>query len=605
MSIRHNALYFDLLEDIDQYLGTVGSPLSAVDLQMLSASPYGASVIGVSRTTDELTVKEFAAMQLIGTILKKFQDGHSTTADAAALDKFLASNVRCKEWSLSPERSLEEDLLLGLFKQEVYRFFNRGPNAHILASMDAILHGGNTGPGASLGAQGTDFYSKMFSGPLTSTAQSLYSIYEHHFMNIPFWSRAENERQGQFGDVQMVRGNRLSFVPKNVDTSRCICTEPSLNMFFQQGVKAILEGRLRQYFGIDLANQQDCNKDLARVGSMNEAFCTIDLSSASDTVSLKMIQETFPRDVVSWLELFRSTEVQLPSGDWEELHMISSMGNAYTFPLETIIFACVVSAAYSMKDIKLSKGYGSNCKYESEHGAFVQTRRLPNFGVFGDDIIVLEEAHRHTVMLLNLLGFSVNAEKSFSQGPFRESCGGDFFRGHPVRGVYLKTLKTQGSRYVAINRLNEWSALHGIPLRLTIRRLMKSVRFLPIPLYENDDAGVKVPYHLNPNRTLDGNHSVVYRRWEPVQKKIRIKDGALKLPRGQKHRIYNADGLLLAALRGDVRNYTLGSRLGPIRYRSKEAVTHNWDWLPPVAGGIAPPVGQSRLTDAIETNLTS
>lgn len=597
--IRHNALYNDLVSDIDDYLVNHGNRVTAFDVLML--------VAGVQNhlyTVEDLTVQEYAAGALLNSFLKKFQDGHSSKADANALDKFVASNVQCHDWSLKDDRSLEEDLLLGLFKQEIYRFFNRGPNGHILGSMSAILREADVGPGASVGARGTDFYTKMFSGPLTGTSRSLYAIFASHISGVPFWRTAENQRLDQFGDFNVVRGNRLSFVPKNVDTSRCICTEPLMNMFFQKGVQKLLETRLRQYFGIDLSNQQECNRDLARIGSMAENYCTIDLSQASDSVSLHMIRETFPADVVSWLELFRSKEVQLPSGDWMELHMISSMGNAYTFPLETIIFSCIVSAAYQMKDKNLMKGYGLDCKYEPEDGVFVQTKRLPNFGVFGDDIIVGEEHYRHTVMLLNLLGFSVNAEKSFSQGPFRESCGGDFFRGYPVRGFYLKSLRSQASRYVAINRLNEWSALQGIPLRKTIKRLVKSVRYLPVPLFENDDAGIKVPFFMVDELRKDPDtQSIVYRKWEGVQKKIAIKDGALKLPRGARNRVYNGDGLLVAALRGDIRSFTIGSRLGPIRYRTREAVAHNWDWLPPIVGGKPPIVGYRRLADAVDTNM--
>jgi hypothetical protein len=597
--IRHNALYGDLLEDVDEYLANHRTT-------WLYAYGLVRAVRGELQTPiDDLSVKEFAAGALLNAFLKKFQDGHTSEADAVALDTFTASNIRCGEWTIRDDRSLEEDLLLGLFKQTIYRFFNRGPNGHILSSITNILRDADVGPGSSVGSRGTDFYTKLFSGPLTGTSKSLYAIYANYADKVPFWRTAEQLRSDHFGDFNVVRGNRLSFVPKNVDTSRCICTEPLLNMFFQKGAGRILERRLKQFFGIDLATQQECNRDLARIGSMSERFCTIDLSAASDSVSLNMIRETFPADVVDWLELFRSPEVQLPSGDWVELNMISSMGNAYTFPLETIIFASVVSAAYQMKDKFLKKGYSVDCKYNAEDGVFVQTKRLPNFGVFGDDIIVEHEHYRHTVMLLELLGFSVNAEKSFSQGPFRESCGGDYFRGHPVRGVYIKSLRTQASRYVAINRLNEWSALHGIPLRRTIKRLVKSVRYLPVPLDENDDAGIKVPFHMVANLRKDKDtQSVLYRRWVSVQKKIAIKDGALKLPRGARSRIYNGDGLLVAALRGDVRSFRLGSRLGPTTYRTKEAVTHNWDLLPPISGGETPDVGLARLADAIETNLT-
>lgn len=604
-SIRHTALFNDLYSDILDWSLSKGGLGIEPDVLAMVVAGVPTELNGRLITVEELSVKEYAAGALMNAFLKKFQDGHLSAADAVAQDKFTASNVQCRDWKVRSDRSLEEDLLLGLFKQEVYRFFNRGPNGHILGSMTSILNHATTGPGASLGANGTDFYTKMFSSKLTGTSKALYAIYAQHITNIPFWSSAEIQRADQFGEFSVLRGNRLSFVPKNVDASRCICTEPLLNMFFQQGVKGILEKRLRQYFGIDLSNQQECNRDLARIGSMTERFVTIDLSNASDTVSLGMIRETFPADVVSWLELFRSPEVQLPNGKWMDLYMISSMGNAYTFPLETIIFSCIVSAAYQMKDKTLMKGYGFRSERDPKSGAYTQSKYLPNFGVFGDDIIVEEEHYRHTAMLLELLGFTLNAEKSFDKGPFRESCGGDFFRGYPVRGVYIKSLRTQASRYVAINRLNEWSALHGIPLCKTVQRLVKSVRYLPVPLYENDDAGIKVPFHMVEGLKRDADtQSILYRRWESKAQKIRIQDGALKLPKGAKHRIYNGEGLLIAGLRGDVRNETIGSRLGPCKYRSKEAISPNWDWLPPVATERSV-VGPQRLAAAAWINLTS
>lgn len=600
MSIRRSALFKDLCEDLDNYLESMGSSFRASTLVPGPGLP--------TPVLSELTVKEFACKQLIETFFKKFEDGHSARANAAALDKFIASNIRCGEWSLKDDRTLEEDLLLGLFKQEIYRFFYpKGRSGHILDDSTKLFHKGDVGPGASVGANGSDFYTKMFSSTLTTTSFGLALMFEHSLQNVPYWQDAENQRRSEFGDYEKVKGNRLSFVPKNVDTARCICTEPLLNMFFQQGVKCVLEDRLSKYFGIDLSIQQICNKQLAQIGSLSERFATIDLSSASDSVSLKMIEETFPRDVVTWLSLFRSPEVQLPDGSWMELKMISSMGNAYTFPLETLIFSCVVSAAYQLKNYKLRRGYGEYFEFSPETSAFSVTTRLPNFGVFGDDIIVKSELYRQTVLLLNLLGFEVNAEKSFCQGPFRESCGGDYFLGHPVRGVYIKTLKTQASRYVAINRLNEWSSHHGIPLQSTIQRLLKSVRFIPVPLDESYDAGIRVPYDLLSEESrkhhmwTDGNGTIHYKRWAVSQKRMRISDGHIYKPKGAKYRSYNESGLLLAFLRGDVRNSTLGSRLGALRYRSKDAVTLSWDHCAPAAD-LASAYG-SRLKNAIYINV--
>jgi hypothetical protein len=587
MAIRTNALYLDLLEDLRDYL------------------PPEAALIGDAadlKYYPDMSPKQYAATHLAKSFLKKFQDRSTLDADRTAMDKFLRSNIRCKDWQLRIN-DLKDEILVGLFRQEIYSFFSTG-SGWIIDSTSDIVRAGDVGPGASLQARGNDFYTKLFSGPLTSTSKRLHTFYTHHLGYIPYWAKAELDRQAQFGKVQIVAGNKLSFVPKNVDASRVICTEPLLNMFFQKGIEAILKRRLKSRFKIDLATQQDVNRDLAKLGSITDKLSTIDLSSASDSVAYNMVKEFLPRDLVAWFDLCRSPVCTLPTGEEIKLHMISSMGNAFTFPLQTILFSCVVSAVYKAMDIPMRCGISSSYQLEgTDLKTLIQTDKLPNFGVFGDDIIVESQAHNLVVRLLNILGFEVNAEKSFSQGPFRESCGGDFFLGRPVRGVYLKSLRSQASRYVAINRLNEWSAIQGIPLRRTIYHLVKTVRWLPVPLYEEDDAGIRVPMELLDLSKRDkATGFVKYRRWSSIPHTIKITEGAFKLEKGMKTRIHNPGGLLQAFLRGDIRSDTLTVRHGQTRYRTKWGVTPFWNYIPKV--GVRTPIGQKRLITALLRNLS-
>jgi hypothetical protein len=595
MDLCSNALLIDLELDLEEWN------------QSMLAKRQKRLLNGQWNQVDEFSWQEAAAALLRKSFFKKFEDRSSQQADKAALDQFVASNIRCGEWKIRDDRSLEDDLLLGLFKAEVYKFFNKVSYGHILTDTLSLFHNGDVGPGSSYLSNGTDFYTKLCAGPLVGTRESMFSLYEHAIQNIPLWKFAEKRRSEEYGEFTGVRGNRLSFVPKNADISRCICVEPVLNMFFQQGIRRKLERRLVEYFGIDLSTQPDCNKILAQMGSKDQSYCTIDLKAASDSMSLRMIRSTLPADVVRWLEWSRSPSVQLPDGDWMELKMLSTMGNAFTFPLQTILFSCVVSSVFQAQEIGMLKGYTDDYQLSGKTGV-ANTRRLPNFGVFGDDIIVPPQAYRQTVRLLNILGFTVNDEKSFSTGPFRESCGGDYYLGHLVRGVYIKSLKTQASRYVAINRLNQWSAMTGISLSRTVGRLQKTVRFLPVPLAENDDAGIKVPSCMVQNlKRCRDTQSVKYRKWVSKPNQITVLDDVLVLPsgfRGSRRRFFNEDGLYLASLRGDIRNGKLGSRLGPTRYRTKEAVTPFWDYLPPAAA-LASGFSQSRLIDAILINLIS
>jgi len=207
-----------------------------------------------------------------------------------------------------------------------------------------------------------------------------------------------------------------------------------------------------------------------------------------------MLKEVLPADFVYWLELLRSPLCRLPDGSDIELHMVSTMGNGFTFPLQTMLFSCCVAAVYEQLGIKLQLRSATN--FNSDAGTPV--RYTANFAVWGDDIICSEKAVSRLFRLLSLLGFEVNADKSFfdKNDPFRESCGYDYHKGEDVRAVYCRKLSTTASRFALINRLNRWSASQGIPLRRTVALLLGSVPVLPVPRRENDDAGVKVPLSM-------------------------------------------------------------------------------------------------------------
>lgn len=519
--------------------------------------------------------ERFAAKSLLVSFYKKFVDAKSSDADSKALEKFLKVNSDCGTWELVLEGSWDE-VLVGELKNSLYQFFY--PEGQpLLTSFDQILGRAKVGPGASLGARGYDFYTKLFSSPLTSTSALLYNIYKRYIWNFPEWSNAENIRYGSFGEVHVVEGNRLSFVPKSVDISRTISVEPNLNMFFQLGLKDILEERLRDAFGIDLATQQAKNRELARLGSLSDgpdSFVTIDLSSASDSMSLRMLREVLPPQVLCWFELLRSPKCQLPNGEQVELNMISTMGNGYTFPLQTILFSCVVIAA---------------ARALNKHLRFPYGKSLGTFAVNGDDIICEKSISRLVIRLLGILGFTVNVDKTFVEGPFRESCGEDYYLGHNVRGVYVKDLSNPASRYALINALNSWSARVGIPLPLTVQYLLQSVRYLPVPPWENADAGVQVPWSLARTYVKRSRRyqSVIYHCLRPRRLCIYISDDRVTVPRSLKKRIYNPSGLLIAILNGSIRSGTIGVRHDPVRYQTKLAISPNWD-RSQTSSGIAP-----------------
>ena len=205
---------------------------------------------------------------------------------------------------------------------------------------------------------------------------------------------------------------RLHFVPKSAKTDRSIGVEPSLNGMVQLGIGAYMAKRLKQA-GVDISDQS-LNQKLAREGSLTGALATLDLSSASDTVSTALVLDLLPYEWVDFLSKIRSEVVVLPSGERKSQLKFSSMGNGYTFPLETLLF------------FALAKASAEFCECDGPVNAY------------GDDIIVPTGAYEMLVRVLTSVGFLVNTSKSFAAGPFRESCGKDYYMGTDIRPVYLK-----------------------------------------------------------------------------------------------------------------------------------------------------------------------
>lgn len=597
MSICPNVLYEALLEDVRPWLRDHCGP--------------------------EASREEVAVKLLANGFLKKFEEFENPDADKAALSKFLAVNDRCRNWTLKVENSWDDELL-GTLKKHLSNFWtslqvvdDKLTPCPLVCHIGTILDEGVTGPGASLDANGADLYSKLFSSRLTMTRSYLLDAYKRHFAHDVRWREAENLRDATYGS-RIVLGNKLAFVPKTRDISRTTCTEPSLNMFYQLGFGAVLRRRLEKVFLID-DDQPYWNRQLAKLGSISGGLATIDLSSASDSMSLGMLREVLPEDFVYWLDLLRSPMCRLPDGTDVELHMVSTMGNGYTFPLQTMLFACCVAAVYEQLGIKLQLRSGTG--FDSAFGT--PERRTANFAVWGDDIICSHLAVGRLFRLLSLLGFEVNADKSFydQNDPFRESCGYDYHRGEDVRAVYCRVLSTTASRFALINRLNRWSASQGIPLRRTVALLLDTVPVLPVPRRENDDAGVKVPMAYMREKGWLTSHrkpkddkspwfqgSAVYKRWCPRSVTVDIPqsrglDDAFKYPTCVKRKkLWNPQGLHIAWLGGYIRDGRIGVRVDVVPYRTRLGISSYWDAPPDDLDRLSPD-GWSRWASATRANL--
>lgn len=212
--------------------------------------------------------------------------------------------------------------------------------------------------------------------------------------------------------------NRISFVPKSSDEHRAIGIELSGSILLQKQVGNLIRRALKR-FGLDL-NSQSRNVHFARLAKTFN-FATVDLANASNTLSRETVKALLPPDWFAVMDCYRSHYGSTKSGDFScRYNMFSSMGNGFTFELESLIFFAI---AYVIVKEDL----------QSDHRA-----TLRNVAVFGDDIIIPNHLFGEFVETINFYGFSTNIDKSFVTGNFFESCGSDFYDCTDVRPFFLK-----------------------------------------------------------------------------------------------------------------------------------------------------------------------
>lgn len=538
--------------------------------------------------TSDMDLATARKVSLSKSLLKKYLDDTSKDADHRALQKFMDCNRRCSVYGLAIDTSWDAEFV-GRMTDELCVTGN-GPTLDL--DLSILKDDLGLGPGANVGSQSYNFYSKLYDSKLTLTHKHLARLYRAAIFSHPTRRNAEMLRFLVHGD-RVVEGSRLSFVPKTFEISRTICTEPTVNMLFQKALGEYISRWLLKVYGIDFSIQQDVNRRMAQQGSVRGDFATIDLESASDSISMSLCDRILPGPLKSWLNVSRSPVTILPDGTRVPLDMISSMGNAFTFPLQTLIFSAAVVTVYRMMDIKPSFGQ----------------RGSRNFSVFGDDIIVLRETYDTVVRYLEVLGFRVNKEKSFNSGHFRESCGEDYYRGHNVRGVYLSSLRTPSDIYSALNRLTRWSAKSGVLLPSVFSNLRKKLRknIFYVPFQFGDDQGLKVPLSFvqtsplakHVGRSFYALHAQPYavKLQQPSSSSDSVTLGleySNKMIRRQGRRsskgatsvLYNADGLLNSFVGGFIREGKILLRSEVVTYQTRRYVCPNWDFVPMESHGF-------------------
>lgn len=446
------------------------SPLAS---QAYELSRKGKLVELVSLSVDPSTYSDafsFRNDYLAAELMSKF-DSFDLGIDktAVALQKFLASEVQCRDTNLRLWRHYESGLT-SPYSPESFIWTAREKIAGVLGELDlneVSTHFG-FGPGASTSvrrARGDAYFKYGVVRPHTTKANALYALSAvkseprwfnylcgdrapESILNLPIYQQIEEL-------FEIVPGNKVTTVPKSAKTERVIAIEPDMNMYVQKGFGGVIRSRLKRV-GVNL-DDQTWNQQLALEASKMDSMATIDLSSASDTISLKLVELLLPTEWYEALKQSRSPCGTMPDGTLLEYQKVSSMGNGFTFELESLIFWAICSSVISL--LKPA------------------SRRL---AVYGDDLIVSSEICHTVLWLLKYFGFVPNLKKTFVSGPFRESCGKHYFLGIDVSPFYIKRDVDSSDRLISIaNSIRNWSVTSfGLDPLLKISYL-STVNLLP------------------------------------------------------------------------------------------------------------------------------
>jgi len=207
--------------------------------------------------------------------------------------------------------------------------------------------------------------------------------------------------------------DRLATVDKDAFTKRGISITGNITSVYQRSLGIEIRKRLLPV--IDLKTAQVLHRKLALNASKDGISCTVDSVSASDLICYMIVTNLFPPEWVKLLNAGRVDKYEVDDIVYT-YHKYSSMGNGFTFELETLIFYALARASAEYDGV-----YKKGC-----------------VSVYGDDVIAPTASYNTIKTVFDACGFVINDTKSFETGYFRESCGGDYIDGTDVRPFNLK-----------------------------------------------------------------------------------------------------------------------------------------------------------------------
>lgn len=532
---------------------------------------------------NDLGPDEFARAALLRSIFKKSEVEVSHDAAELTMLSFLEANQACAEWEIPKDPKLSVGFSIAYARDALKNWFEPQCGTELELTMASIEREARFGPGASLGHGKVPhlFYFKVGDAPMFAASEYVRSWYNLSVQHNPLCEAAELARNAKHGPIQLAEFGNLTMVPKSHSKMRIVVTEPSANTYFQLGAGKVIERVLDKRTSTNLSTQPFFNAKMAEVGSRNGSYATVDMKQCSDYIALPLVKYMFPKSVTQWVNTLRTPAVKADGYGIIRLNMASTMGNGFTFPLQTALLLGVVYGVYKTLDIPFEP-----CTIDG----------LGTYGVFGDDVVVLRESFPLFVQTVEALGMIVNKDKSFCDGAFRESCGHDYFDGREVRGVYIRKYETPQDFISIFNRLIMWSSRHTCHLTETLSFLKEVIgdNFSLVPPDESVDSGIMCPLPSEyPNEEglwsytcfIPAPSSFQVEPWEEYEGLC-----SSQLRKGKWKRfiravesycggVINQPALLKALLYGGLRRGKLIFKANkPIRYRKVVKVTPRWGY---------------------------
>lgn len=269
-----------------------------------------------------------------------------------------------------------------------------------------------------------------------------------HTNQVPIYdSRLFLRKMEDYRDYLRKGGHKCSSiavsVPKNYKKNRMIAKEDPYATWCMKAFVDLLYSIFKQFSPyrncIDLEDQSRAQK-LCIASSMTDNLfdvCTIDLTSASDSISLCLLLSVLPNEVGKWVSALRSEKFYITiAGKVKQYttHMACTSGQRQTFILESFFFLAVSIVGHDRANcfMELPK----QCRKTLGKKAIVYHRHTEAINVYGDDIEVPRFAFDSVISLLERLDLIPNREKSFDQN-YLESCGAEAYWGIDMTTRYF------------------------------------------------------------------------------------------------------------------------------------------------------------------------